>query len=173
MSGVDNSAGTAGTRLTNNDDIQDWGNRDQIWNCELANLADLNTGSEYVRSKLVGFLNDLLSLGVDGFRIDAAKRILSRRPLDISQEIVDTFGSMVGMYTDIGDVQEFRYPEALKVAFGGGGIAGLRGIENRGWLASNSANVFVTNHDQERGGNALTYKPPSNTYTLAHVFMLF
>ncbi|CAE6527163.1 unnamed protein product [Rhizoctonia solani] len=202
MSGVDNGVGTAGTQfshynypglyswndfhhcgMTNNDDIQDWGNRDQIWNCELVNLADLNTGSEYVRSKLVGFSNDLLSLGVDGFRIDAAKHMhpndvraivnrLSRQPLYISQEIVDTSGSMVGMYTDIGDVQEFRYPEALKAAFGGGGIAGLRGIENRGWLASNSANVFVTNHDQERGGNALTYKSSSNTYTLAHVFML-
>ncbi|KAH7338305.1 glycoside hydrolase superfamily [Rhizoctonia solani] len=210
MSGVENGAGTAGTlgttstivvripiqpsrlalthssqhhRMTNSDDIQDWGNRDQIWNCELVNLADLNTGSEYVRSKLVGFSNDLLSLGVDGFRIDAAKHMhpndiraimskLFRRPSYISQEIVDTGGSMVGMYTDIGDVQEFRYPEALKAAFGGGGIAGLRGIENRGWLASNLANVFVTNHDQERGGNALTYKSGSNTYTLAHVFML-
>ncbi|CAE6454635.1 unnamed protein product [Rhizoctonia solani] len=202
MSGVDNGVGTAGTQfshynypslyswndfhhcgMTNNDDIQDWGNRDQIWNCELVNLADLNTGSEYVRTKLADFSNDLLSLGVDGFRIDAAKHMhpndiraivnkLSRQPAYISQEIVDTGGSMVGMYTDIGDVQEFRYPEVLKSAFGGGGIAGLRGIETRGWLASNSANVFVTNHDQERGGNALTYKSSSNAYTLAHIFML-
>ncbi|CAE6468326.1 unnamed protein product [Rhizoctonia solani] len=201
MSGVENGVGTAGTQfshynypglydwndfhhcgLTNNDDIQNWGDREQTWNCELVNLADLNTGSDKVRAKLVGFSNDLLSLGVDGFRIDAAKHMhpndigaimkgLSRRPSYISQEIVDTSGSMVGMYTGIGDVQEFRYPEALKAAFGGGGIAGLRGIENRNWLISTSANVFVTNHDQERGGNALTYKSRS-TYTLAHVFML-
>ncbi|CAE6515532.1 unnamed protein product [Rhizoctonia solani] len=200
MSGVENGVGTAGTefshykypaynsndfhhcKLTNNDDIQDWGNRDQIWNCELVNLADLNTGSDTVRSKLAAFSNDLLSLGVDGFRIDAAKHMppddiiaimnkLSRRPSYISQEIVDTAGAMVDMYTGIGDVQEFRYPEALKAAFGGGGIAGLRGIENRGWLRSDLANVFVTNHDQERGTNALTYKS-GNTYTLAHVFML-
>ncbi|KAF8714608.1 Aamy C, partial [Rhizoctonia solani] len=202
MSGVDNGVGTAGTQFShydypglyrwndfhhcgtpNNDDIQDWGNWDQNWNCELVNLADLNTGSDYVRSKLAAFSNDLLSLGVDGFRIDAAKHMhpndiraimskLARPPLYISQEVVDTGGSMVGMYTDIGDVQEFRYPEALKAAFSGGGIAGLRGIENRGWLAPSSANVFVTNHDQERGGSALTYKSPSNTYTLAHIFML-
>ncbi|CUA73315.1 alpha-amylase [Rhizoctonia solani] len=201
MSGVENGVGTAGTQfshynypglygwndfhhcgLTNNDDIQNWGNREQIWNCELVNLADLNTGSVGVQNKLAAFSNDLLSLGVDGFRIDAAKHMhpndidaimkkLSRRPSYISQEIVDTSGSMVGMYTGIGDVQEFRYPEALKAAFGGGGIAGLRGIENRSWLLSTSANVFVTNHDQERGGNALTYKWGS-TYILAHVFML-
>ena len=32
---------------------------------------------------------------------------LSRRPSYITQEIVDTGGSMGGMYTDIGDVQEY------------------------------------------------------------------
>ncbi|KAJ1305175.1 hypothetical protein OPQ81_000206 [Rhizoctonia solani] len=201
MAGVDNGVGNAGTQFShynypglyswndfhhcgngNNDDIQNWGDRGQLWNCELFNLADLNTGSSYVQDKVAGFTNDLLSLGVDGLRLDAAKHMdpndiraikkkLSRTPAYITQEIVDTGGSMVGMYTDIGDVQEFRYPEALKAAFEGGGIAGLRGIENRGWLASNSANVFVTNHDQERNGNALTYKS-GNAYTLAHVFML-
>lgn len=32
---------------------------------------------------------------------------LSRRPAYITQEIVDTSGSMGGQYTDIGDVQEY------------------------------------------------------------------
>ncbi|KAH7338306.1 glycoside hydrolase superfamily [Rhizoctonia solani] len=158
---------------TNNDDIQNWNDRDQLWNCELVNLADLNTASSEVQDKLAAFTNDMLSLGVDGLRLDAAKHMdpkdievimnkLSRKPVYISQEIVDTGGSMVGM---------FRYPEALKAAFEGGGIAGLQGIENRAWLTSNSANVFVTNHDQERGGNALNYKQ-RGLYTLAHVFLL-
>ncbi|KAF8747323.1 Alpha-amylase, partial [Rhizoctonia solani] len=202
MAGVENGIGNAGTQFshynypelfswndfhhcgkTNNDDIQNWGDRDQIRNCELVNLADLKTESFYVQGKLAAFTNDLLTLGVDGLRLDAAKHMhpddiraimgkLSRRPLYVSQEIVDTEGSLAGMYTDIGDVQEFRYPEALKAAFISDGIAGLRGIENRGWLPSNSANVFVTNHDQERGGSALTYKS-GNTYTLAHVFMSY
>ncbi|CAE6454630.1 unnamed protein product [Rhizoctonia solani] len=167
---------------TDNDDIQNWGDREQIWDCELVNLADLNTGSGYVQDKLASFTNDILALGADGLRLDAAKHMdpndihaimgkLSRQPLYVSQEIVDAEGSLASMYTNIGDVQEFRYPEALKAAFTGGGIAGLRGIENRGWLASSSANVFVTNHDQERGNSALTYKS-GNMYTLAHVFML-
>ncbi|CAE6464471.1 hypothetical protein ACGC1H_006059 [Rhizoctonia solani] len=202
MAGMDNGVGTAGTQfshynypglytsnnfhhcgLTNNDDIQNWGDTEQLWNCELSNLADLNTGSEDVQAKLAGFTNDLLSLGVDGLRLDAAKHIhpwdmgqvlkrLSRQPDYITQEIIDTSGSMVGMYTGIGDIQEFRYPEALRDAFGGKGIVGLRGIENRGWLESSSANVFVTNHDQEHDGAVLSYKSGSNTYTLAHVFML-
>ncbi|ELU36796.1 glycoside hydrolase family 13 protein [Rhizoctonia solani AG-1 IA] len=181
MSGVDNGVGIAGTRKPRSTApchrIQS-ANQNNFQSLATITTLDctvgtLNTGSEHVRSKLANFSNDLLSLGVDGFRIDAAKR----RPLITSlfsslTVVVDTGGSMVGMYTDIGDVQEFRYPEALKAAFSGGGIAGLRGIENRGWLASSSANVFVTNHDQERGGNALTYRSPSNTYALAHVFML-
>ena len=43
--------------------------------CELVQLSDLRTESSYVRGKLAGYLNDLLSLGVDGFRLDAAKHI--------------------------------------------------------------------------------------------------
>ncbi len=42
-------------------------------NCELVDLADLDTGADYVRDRLAGYLNDLLSLGVDGFRLDASQ----------------------------------------------------------------------------------------------------
>ncbi len=34
----------------------------------------LATETEYVRSRLAAYGNDLLSLGFDGFRLDAAKR---------------------------------------------------------------------------------------------------
>ncbi|GAB1521210.1 hypothetical protein RhiTH_004301 [Rhizoctonia solani] len=150
MSGVDNGVGIAGTQFShyNYPGLYSW---NDFHHCGMTNNDDIHMHPNDIR---------------------AIMSKLARPPLYISQEVVDTGGSMVGMYTDIGDVQEFRYPEALKAAFSGGGIAGLRGIENRGWLASSSANVFVTNHDQERGGNALTYRSPSNTYALAHVFML-
>ena len=36
--------------------------------------SSLATDTEYVRSRLAEYANDLLSLGVDGFRLDAAKR---------------------------------------------------------------------------------------------------
>jgi glycosidase len=40
-------------------------------------LCSLATDTEFVRSRLAEYANDLLSLGVDGFRLDAAKRTLS------------------------------------------------------------------------------------------------
>ncbi|KPC82534.1 hypothetical protein ADL27_47480, partial [Streptomyces sp. NRRL F-6602] len=38
-------------------------------------LADLDTGEPYVRDRIAAYLNDLLSLGVDGFRIDTVKHV--------------------------------------------------------------------------------------------------
>jgi glycosidase len=41
----------------------------------------LATDTEYVRAKLAAYANDLISLGVDGFRLDAAKH---QNPKDIA-----------------------------------------------------------------------------------------
>ncbi|PZS34944.1 MAG: hypothetical protein DLM58_04810 [Pseudonocardiales bacterium] len=57
------------------DQIHNYDNQRDVQSCQLVELADLNTESDYVRGKLAGYLNDLLSLGVDGFRLDAAKHI--------------------------------------------------------------------------------------------------
>jgi alpha-amylase len=38
-------------------------------------LPDLATGTEYVRQRIIHFLNNLIKIGVAGFRIDAAKHI--------------------------------------------------------------------------------------------------
>jgi hypothetical protein len=48
-------------------------------------LRSLATGSEKVRAKLAAFLNKLLGMGVDGFRIDAAKREYNV-PLNLSNQ---------------------------------------------------------------------------------------
>lgn len=40
----------------------------QVRNCELAGLKDLNQATEYVRQQLVGYMNNLIDLGVAGFR---------------------------------------------------------------------------------------------------------
>lgn len=50
-------------------------NANEVRNCDLAGLADLNQGSPYVREKLVEFLNRLIDYGVAGFRVDAAKHM--------------------------------------------------------------------------------------------------
>lgn len=51
--------------------IKNLSNAFEIRNCRLAGLPDLNQGKESVRSKIVEFLNELISFGVAGFRVDA------------------------------------------------------------------------------------------------------
>ena len=38
-------------------------------------MPDLAHGSDYVRQKLADFMNNLISIGVAGFRVDAAKHM--------------------------------------------------------------------------------------------------
>ena len=58
----------------------------------LDNLADLNTESTYVRQRIADYLTDLFSIGLSGFRLDAAKHI---KPKDIA-EILAIFKSNIG-----------------------------------------------------------------------------
>ena len=38
-------------------------------------MPDLATGNEYVRQKIADFMNNLIDMGVAGFRIDAVKHM--------------------------------------------------------------------------------------------------
>jgi len=205
MAGIDSGTGVAGTSFTHynypgtysssdfhycgtpGDDIQDWNNRTQVQTCELSNLADLATETDYVRSRLAQNGNDLMSLGIDGFRLDAAKHmpvaditnIISRlnpKPQYVTQEVVSGDGETIqgSEYTSIGDVMEFRYTVQLQEAFSGNGISGLQSFNDPQWTDSAHANVFVANHDTERGNAAtsLNSNSPSNTYVTANVFAL-
>jgi len=205
MAGLDSGTGVAGSQFshynypgiyqgqdfhycgTSGNDIQQWDDRWQVQNCELANLADLATESDYVRGKLADHANELLSLGTDGLRIDAAKHMpvndlqaifgrLSRQPSYVTQEIYYGGGAGVtpGEYTGIGQAQAFQYAFALKSAFENGGIASLRSPESNGYSPSDSgsSNTFVANHDTERNGGTLTTNSANNIYTLAHVWIL-
>ncbi|KAI0031022.1 glycoside hydrolase family 13 protein [Vararia minispora EC-137] len=204
MAGVDSGTGVTGSSFTHyvypgtyqyqdfhhcglepNDAIVNWNSQQEIWTCQLENLADLATDTEYVRWRLAEFGNDLISLGVDGFRIDAAKHIavvdlanitsrLSKQ-LYFTQEVVYGAGQPVqpSMYTGI--VQRFRFASALESAFSSSsssGIAALKNLDSQGWLSSSSANTFVSNQDTERSGGSLNYKASNNAYTLAEVFSL-
>ncbi|MFF7797066.1 alpha-amylase [Streptomyces olivaceus] len=165
--------------------ISDYQDRYNVQHCELVGLADLDTGEEYVRGRIAGYLNDLLSLGVDGFRIDAAKHIpaadlanirsrLSDPSVYWKQEVIHGAGEAVQPteYTGTGDVQEFRYAYDLKRVFTNENLAYLKNYgEDWGYLGSADAGVFVDNHDTERNGSTLNYKNDA-AYTLANVFML-
>jgi alpha-amylase len=165
--------------------ITDYTNRTNVQECELVGLADLNTGSDYVRGKIAGYLSDLSSLGVDGFRIDAAKHISETDLAAIKakmtnpsaywvQEVIYGAGEAVqpSEYLSTGDVQEFRYATSLKTVFESQQLSYLSNYGSAwGFLASANANVFVDNHDTERNGSTLNYKYGAD-YTLANVFML-
>ncbi|MFD0256060.1 carbohydrate-binding module family 20 domain-containing protein [Streptomyces sp. NPDC127113] len=165
--------------------INDYRNRFNVQECELVGLADLDTGEDHVRGRIAAYLDDLLSLGVDGFRIDAAKHMAAGDLADIKSrlsnpnvhwkhEAIYGAGEAVSPseYLGTGDVQEFRYARDLRRVFLGENLANLRNFgEGWGYLPSDRSDVFVANHDTERGGDTLSYKDGA-AHTLAHVFML-
>ena len=55
--------------------ITNYADRWQVQHCRLVGLQDLKTSSSYVQQNIADYLDDLVSLGVSGFRIDASKHI--------------------------------------------------------------------------------------------------
>ena len=170
--------------LTPEDDIQRYTDAVQVQTCELVNLADLATGTERVRARIVAYLEDLLSLGVAGFRIDAAKHlpaadvaaVVSALPpgTRILQEVIGAREEPVqpADYLPSGSVFDFSYGRELAGYVQGGA---LRHVPDLGTgseaLPSGSAVVFVENHDTERNGSTLSYKD-GDDHVLATVLML-
>lgn len=178
--------------LTENDDIEIWDDPAQVRTCELVNLADLRTSTEKVQATLAGYLNDLVSLGVAGFRVDAARHmdpadlsaILERVEGDpvIYQEVLDPDPpSWSADYYPMGRVTEFQYSYMVSDIFQEGTVARLLpGTEGAVWdaasfLPSEQAFVFIDNHDNQRGhgggGGVVTYKD-GRRHPLAMAFML-
>ncbi|TDC49129.1 alpha-amylase [Actinomadura sp. KC345] len=177
----------------NDDDagIDDWNDKSEVQNCELVALSDLKTQSGYVRGKIAGYLNDLIGLGVDGFRVDAAKHIdqddfaaikgalndttAEGRPPYIAQEIFPGASNpelQAAAFTRNGDVLGFAYAMGIKTQFQNGTLSNLEGIPS--WsleAASSQTYAMVTNHDTERDGSTLSYKNGGD-YTLANYFLL-
>jgi len=161
--------------------IHDYNNQTDVQECELVQLSDLRTESSYVRGKLAGYLNDLLSLGVDGFRLDAAKHInaadiaaikaqLSRAAF-LYQEVMPGGAVNPPAYETNGSVLEFTYGKKLKEQFGGS-IANLQTFGQSWGLEPSAKSVtFVDNHDTDRDGSTLNYKNGS-AYQLANIFSL-
>ena len=55
--------------------IIDYADFDNVIYGWLDNLADLNTDTDYVRQRIADYLTDLYSIGLTGFRLDAAKHM--------------------------------------------------------------------------------------------------
>jgi alpha-amylase len=169
-----------------NNSIRNYQDKWEVQNCQLGGLADLATGRPSVQAKLGGYLNDLLSLGVAGFRLDAVKHIAAEDVAGILaqvqgepfvvQEVIDRGGEPIRSqdYVGTGLVTEFRYASVLIEAFLHGNVESLNEIGREHWLAADEAVVFIDNHDSQRshlGDNILNYKN-ATAYDLATVFML-
>ncbi len=133
--------------------ISNYADRWNVQHCEMGGLPDLDTGEEYVRKTIAGYLNDLLSLGADGFRIDAAKHIAEDDLANIKsrltnpgvywkQETIGASGEAVQPpeYYNTGDVQEFHYASDLKRVFNNEKLAELKNFgEAWGYVSSDKA----------------------------------
>jgi alpha-amylase len=174
--------------------IKNYNNRIEVTQCELVGLADLNTQSTKVRHQIATYLLDLLHLGVDGFRIDAAKHMdaadigailqqvkaAGAEPY-VYQEVLDPGNEAIRKheYYGNGQVIEAEYGRLIGAKFLGVEGQVLSQLETLGesWglAPSEKAIVFIDNHDKQRGhgggGTYLTYQN-GNLYDLANVFML-
>ncbi|NUS16062.1 MAG: alpha-amylase [Streptomyces sp.] len=167
--------------------INDWNSQTQVQECDLLSLEDLNTESDYVRTKEAAYLNKLIGYGVDGFRVDAAKHInqndfaniqsrlnntlWGQRPYFLQEVFPGSGGNLApAAFESDGSVIGFDYAYALKGQFQGN-IANLKNFGSSGLEPSADEGTMVTNHDTERDGSTLNYKNGSQ-YRLATEFML-
>jgi alpha-amylase len=164
------------------DQIQDYSNVEEIQQCELLGLADLNTGSGSVRDKEATFLKTLRAMGVAGFRIDAAKHIAASELKQIVDQLPsDTFfvDEVIGDlppqsdYYAFSHVFSFDWVTQMHNIFGSSGLLGGSADQSYFDLLSPSDKTvtMVSNHDTERNGGAITYQWGPQ-YLLASAFTL-
>jgi alpha-amylase len=200
MTGLQNGTGSAGSEFTKYEfpglyapedfnmcptgvsQIEDYSNVEEIQQCELLSLSDLNTGKANVRDQLVKFLRDLRGTGVAGFRVDAAKhikaselkQIVDQLPGDttfISEVIGDT--PPQSEYYEFGHVFSFDWINMVRNIFSSSGLLGGSADQNYFDMLSPSEKTvtLVTNHDTERNGGGISYQFAKN-FNLATVFTL-
>ena len=169
------------------DTIENWDDKEEVQNCELLDLADLDTGSSHVQDQIVRYLNEMIDLGVGGFRVDATKHIPEEHVEAIFAQLDDVPGwggqphvyhEVIGddtvpytNYTDYGQITNFDYQRDVANRFADGNIAELTDMDQYGDLTSEEAVVFIDNHDTQRSEPTLTYAD-GDRYYLATAFML-
>lgn len=160
---------------------------DRVRRCRLVGLPDLKQELPYVREKMREFLQDLVDIGVEGFRLDVAKHMYPEDLDAIFKTVVGDYyvfgevpsygGEVIQFeeYTPYFDVTEFRYKAALQDIFTDDGrrLAELVDILSTTPLVSTTeAVVFVDNHDTQRSTyDTLIYRA-GPIYELANVFLL-
>ncbi|MGC8798693.1 MAG: pullulanase-type alpha-1,6-glucosidase, partial [Chloroflexus sp.] len=174
--------------------ITNYQDRYQVQRCQLAGLPDLDTGKAAVQTKLRNYLQALLNAGVRGFRIDAAKHMAAHDVGAILNGLTlpgggqpYIFSEVIDMdpaerirdweYTPYGDVTEFAYSiSVIGNNFNcGGSLSSLQSFTS-GLLPSRFAQIFVDNHDNQRGhgpgGACVVDHRDGRTHLLANIFTL-
>jgi alpha-amylase len=162
--------------------IEDWNDLTEVQECELLGLSDLNTSSAKVQGKIVDYLKDLRSMGVKGFRIDAAKhiavsdlkQIVAAMPTDTSFlfEVYDGPAKPTE-YAEFGNTFGFKWAKLVPSMFDDAGMLAGEASPARIELLepAQSTIAMVTNHDTERDKSTLSYKSKVK-FELANMFML-
>ena len=168
-----------------NYDISDW---NEIWertNCQFPGLPDLATEQPYVREQIAKYLNDQISLGVTGFRIDAAKhmapadiaaikKLLTNPDIFLVQEVPGGT-DLSNEYISNGSVWAWDNATYAKNLFSfSGNVAQATGYDEltAGFPDSQKSLTWVTNHDTEHhASGSLTYLN-GRYYELANIWML-
>jgi alpha-amylase len=157
------NAGTENESSCNLDeeDYRD-GNRQQEMDCWLSGLPDLDVERPTVKSLHKAHLRKLLSLGIDGFRFDAAKHM----PREALQEYIDFINAeshnrawnyleviedhdtSASDYNDIAAVTDFVLYHSMRAAFGFSGD--LRSLRPPHAVPDARSVTFGQNHDTIR-----------------------
>jgi alpha-amylase len=173
------------------DSIVNWLSYTEVTQCRLDGLPDLATGTTAVRDAEAGYLNSMIEMGVDGFRLDSATEIgetdiaaveslldddtTTGSPVDITQEVYPGSSGQDARldptsFEPEGSVTAFDYTYAITDDFEDGDLAALNSFAPE--LPSAYASTMVTNQDTERAsGPSLSYADGAE-YDLADEFLL-
>ncbi len=168
------------SNIENYDDIL------ETTSCMLGGLPDLATEKESVRTKIAAYLNDMISLGVAGFRVDAAKHIGAvdlkaivdkltpvngRQPI-IMSEVIGSGGTNVP-FTEFGYAWAWDMPNMLQSSLQQQGLRmGTSDSWTIGFNGSAKTITMVGNHDTEHHGPTSIAYWEGKKFQLAHIFML-
>lgn len=169
-------------------DISDYNDTWQNVHCELGGLPDLNTGSSKVRTTIAAYLNDLIDIGVTGFRVDAAKHMgvedlsavvsllkpVNGAPPVIMSEVIGDSTTNQPFVNAGNKVWAWTMPDNFVNTLSSPAFIGY--AKGTSWLneynGSQNTITMVSNHDTEHHGpSSLTYKDGMR-FQLAHLLQL-
>jgi len=171
--------------------IVNWLSYTEVTQCRVDGLPDLDTGSTAVRDEESSYLNSMINMGVDGFRLDSSAEIgetdiaaieallhddtTTGNPVSITQEV---YPGETGQDSRLnptsfegeGSVTAIDYTYAITDDFANGDLAALDSYTPQ--LPSASASTFVTNQDTERASSPSLSYANGAEYSLADEFLL-